>query len=318
MRPGAIRDRGRRLRIALVNTMPDAAVFDTQHQFVKLIEAGIGDFDVALQLTTLDGLARSDELRREMAEFYAPAVALRASSPDAVIFTGAEPRAAELDAEPYWRELTDLFDWTRGRSFATLASCLAAHALVLHFDGVRRRRRSSKASGLFATELAGSHPLTDGLSAGSVPHSRWNDLDEADLVARGYIVLTRSPDVGVDMFAKDVGHLALFFQGHPEYDGDTLAREYRRDVRRAFAFGGAAPAPPAGYFSPEVEARLRAHVKAALAGGDTLSLPSEARTGPEAVWRRRLGVVIANWLTVIAARKSAARGPTLARARWGG
>ena len=44
-------------------------------------------------------------------------------APDAVIFTGAEPRAAELDQEPYWRELTDLFDAAQALTFATLASC---------------------------------------------------------------------------------------------------------------------------------------------------------------------------------------------------
>ena len=71
--------------------------------------------------------------------------------------TGAEPRAAELNDEPYWGELTRLFDTAREHAFATLASCLAAHALVLHRDKVRRRREARKWSGLYATDVVAEH-----------------------------------------------------------------------------------------------------------------------------------------------------------------
>ena len=77
------------------------------------------------------------------------------------------------------------------------------------------------------------HPLTAGAPPRFiVPHSRWNGLSEEDLVARGYSVLTRIAGVGVDTFVKEENSLFVFFQGHPEYDSDTLLREYRRDVGR--------------------------------------------------------------------------------------
>ena len=318
MRRGTIGDRGRRLSVALVNNMPDAAVLATQRQFVRLLEAGAETFDVTLGLTTLRTVARTPELKREMAELYRSPADLALAAPDAIIVTGAEPRAAELDEEPYWRELVALFDFARARTFATLASCLAAHALVLHRDEARRVRSPLKWSGLYLTEVVAAHPLTEGLSAGVTPHSRWNGLDEQELEAKGYIVLTRSPQAGVDMFARDDGHLALFFQGHPEYDGDTLAREFRRDVMRAVHEGGNPPEPPAGFYPPEVETRLRAQVAGMLAGAETPHLPAEAMVGPEASWRRRGGVVISNWLTAIAARKAAAKAEIFSRARWGG
>jgi homoserine O-succinyltransferase len=150
------------------------------------------------------------------------------------------------------------------------------------------------------------------------PHSRWNGLDEQELAAKGYVVLTRSPETGVDMFARDDEHLALFFHGHPEYDGDSLAREYRRDVMRAVHEGAKPPEPPAGYYPPEVEARLRSTVAGMLAGTESPHLPAEAMVGPEASWRRRGGVVIGNWLTAIAARKAAANSQGVSRVRWGG
>ncbi len=317
LRRGAVADRGRRLRVELVNNMPDSAVMATQRQFIRLLEEGAGSFEVSLGLMTLSSVERSAEARREMAALYRSPVGFSAAPPDAIIVTGAEPRAAELDQEPYWRELTTLFDAARARAHATLASCLAAHALALHRDRVRRRPSLVKWSGIYRTEIVSSHPLARGLEPGFTPHSRWNGLDEAELVAKGYLMLTRAGEAGVDMFIKDEDHLALFFQGHPEYDSDSLAREYRRDVLRALS-GAPLPAPPAHYYDPETERRLRAHVAGMIAGREAPTMPPYAMIGPAPEWRARGARAIGNWLTAIAARKLAANGPTFSRARFGG
>ena len=135
--------------------------------------------------------------------------------------------------EPYWRELTALFDWAEARTFSTVLSCLAAHASVLHRDGIVRRRLAAKCSGVFATQVVGQHEIVEGFGSTSfTPHSRWNGLDEDELAAKGYLTLTRSDRAGVDIFVKEAGSLQVFLQGHPEYDADTLAREYRRDLLR--------------------------------------------------------------------------------------
>jgi homoserine O-succinyltransferase len=318
VRRGVIQDRGRRLRIELVNNMPDAAVYSTQRQFIRLLEAGAAEaFDVTLGFMTLASVERSDEAKRDMAGLYRPASELAAQAPDAVIVTGAEPRASELSDEPYWGELTNLFAASRAGAHATLASCLAAHALTLYLDGVRRHRSLRKWSGLYPTGIVAAHPLTNGLSAGLMPHSRWNGLEEGELAAKGYVVLTRAGEAGVDMFAKDDGHLTLFFQGHPEYDSDTLAREYRRDVGRALS-GAPAPNPPANYYSAETENRLRAHVAGMIAGTEAPHLPQYAMAGPPASWRARGAKVVGNWLNAVAAKKNAANGATFLRARSGG
>ena len=56
---------------------------------------------------------------------------------------------------------------------------------------------------------------------------------------------------------KTAPSLFVFFQGHPEYAGDSLGREFRRDVERYFA-GTAPQFPdlPQGYFDDEAARRL--------------------------------------------------------------
>jgi homoserine O-succinyltransferase len=314
LRRGVIHDRGRRLRLELVNNMPDSAVMATQRQFIRLLEEAARDYEVTLGFVTLSTVERSQDARREMAELYRIG---EFHAADAVIVTGAEPRAPELDQEPYWDELTALFDAVHTHAHATLASCLSAHALVWHRDGVRRRRYGRKWSGLYPTEIVTDHPLTAGLEAGPAPHSRWNGLEEADLVSKGYMILTRAGAAGVDMFAKDDGHLTLCLQGHPEYESDTLAREFRRDLGRALN-GAAAAHIPDNYYDADAESRLARHIVGMFAGTEAPNLPAYALKGPEASWRRRGAQVVANWLGQVAARKTAASGPTFRRARWGG
>ena len=65
---------------------------------------------------------------------------------DALIVTGAEPRAANLRDEPFWDELGFVLDWAAENTISSLLSCLAAHAEVLRSDGVTRRPLAEKAA----------------------------------------------------------------------------------------------------------------------------------------------------------------------------
>ena len=56
---------------------------------------------------------------------------------------------------------------------------------------------------------------------------------------------------------KERKSLFIFSQGHPEYDPSTIAREYRRDVRRYLSGeGNAYPVLPKNYFSAADIVRL--------------------------------------------------------------
>ncbi len=247
------------LVIGLVNNMPSAEFGTTEAQFCKILSAALPHgVEVRLRLFALSDVPRRESSRRGLLEHYEDVSRLEHGQLDGMIVSGMEPRAADLSDEPYWPALTRLVDWAEDHTNSTIWSCLAAHAAVLHLDGVKRQPFARKLSGVFDSVTTAAHPILVGVPRlCPAPHSRYNGLSEAELVAHGYEILTSSPATGPDMFAKRGRSLFLFMQGHPEYDVGALLREYRRDVGRFV--GGRTdryPEIPQGYFDPLTVASL--------------------------------------------------------------
>jgi homoserine O-succinyltransferase len=297
------------ITIGLINNMPDPALKATERQFMKLLQAAAGPRRIRFQCFSLPSVRRSPEARWHVESEYSEIRDLKRQKLDGLIVTGAEPVAPVLDREPFWRDLTDLIDWARTNTRSTIWSCLAAHAAVLHLDGIARRPLPAKCHGIFDCEPAGRDRLTRAVSAPlKVSHSRLNEVAEADLVAGGYQVLTRSAQAGVDVFVKQYDSRFVFFQGHPEYDALSLQREYLRDVGRYLAREREAyPALPVSYFDAASEERLHRFEKRArharhpaLAGElPALDLRPDIAAGSAAA------ALFGNWLDFLAEAASA-------------
>ena len=255
------------LSLALINNMPDAALEDTEIQFFELLDTASGDVPVFLKLYSLTGIPRTDRGERHLNSFYWGMDDLWNNRFDGLIMTGTEPRRPELREEPYWPVLTQVLDWAERNTASTVLSCLAAHAGVLHSDGIRRRALADKQFGVFDFAKNSDHQLTAGTSETvRFPHSRWNEVRGDELTAAGYQVLTESADGGVDSFVrKKKRSLFVHFQGHPEYGGQTLLKEYRRDIKR-FLRGEREtyPTMPRGYFGQEATSLLNAFREIAM------------------------------------------------------
>lgn len=295
------------IHVGLVNNMPDAAMRATELQFARLLKEAAGPLDVRLRLFSLGGIARGEQARSRMDGFYDDAGFLQAASIDALIITGAEPKTDDLRDEPYWPELAHIIDWAEIGTISTLFSCLAAHAAVLHLDGIARRPLGKKLSGVFEARRVEDDPLFFNMAPViHVPHSRRNGIADSDLSAKGYRVLSRLSDGGADIFTREPpGHSRfVFLQGHPEYDVGTLGREYLRDTGR-FLRGEipAAPALPEGYFDRATENRLTDLAVADEAGlADLTAIVTGAL--PRQAWRHHTVRLFSNWLTLVAAAKA--------------
>jgi homoserine O-succinyltransferase len=246
------------LTIGLINNMPDSALKATERQFMRLLEAAAASRRVHLRCFALPSVARSPSAKSHIDKDYSDIDDLSGMHIDGFIVTGAEPIAPGLPSERYWRELTEIIDWASDHTRSTIFSCLAAHAAVLHLDGIERHRLAQKCSGLYDCVKVTDDWLTLGLpSSLKVAHSRLNELSEKDLVTNGYQILTRSHVAGVDIFARQLQSRFIFFQGHPEYDASSLQREYMRDLAR-FLNGERDdyPAIPQNYFDDVTVERL--------------------------------------------------------------
>jgi homoserine O-succinyltransferase len=298
----------RYMDIGLINNMPDAALDATEQQFRSLLTAAADGLDVRLTLYTLPEVPRTDFGRRQVSR-YAPLTSLWTTHHDGLIVTGTEPRAADLRDEPFWGSLTRVLEWAENHTYSTILSCLAAHAGILHLDGIARRPLDDKRFGVFECVRVADHPLTAATPARlQMPHSRWNEIPEQALLACGYRVLTRSADAGVDAFVKQRNSLFVFFQGHPEYDAVTLLLEYRRDIGRYLrGERDTYPLMPQGYFDDQTVSALIALQERALSDrreellADFPTAVAVAKVSN--TWRATGESLYRNWLRFISTEK---------------
>jgi len=301
------------LTIGLINNMPDAALEATEAQFSTLIGSAAGDIPVRLVLYSLPNIPRSESAQQHLNKFYFKIDELWNNQCDALIITGTEPRHTNLREEEYWPVLTDVFDWAGSNTLSTVVSCLAAHAAVLYNDGVERNRLSDKRFGVFGFERTRDHALTQRTAETiRIPHSRWNEVREEDLVSCGYAVLAKSAEAGVDMFVKECKQsLFVHFQGHPEYSARTLLREYRRDIGRFLRQErDTYPSMPHGYFDFD-GCRLAEEfqqVASSRRNEEFLSsFPDDVLASSlQNTWQPSATRVYRNWLQYVLSRKAAA------------
>jgi homoserine O-succinyltransferase len=299
------------LDIGLINNMPDAALISTERQLFDLLGAAAEGLVVRLHFYTVETTPRSEWGRDYVRRYYRGTVDLLNGSLDGIIVTGTEPRAASLTEEPYWPTFVQLVDWARENTASSVYSCLAVHGAVLHMDGVERHALPAKCIGVFAQNKARTHPLMHNVPASfRIPHARWNEVQEGKLASCGYSVLSKSAEAGVDCFVKQQKKsLFVYFQGHPEYDTQSLLGEYRRDMGR-FLRGESEVCPtiPRGYFGTEAEEILTAFRRKALSDRCPeffASFPADqAAKDLRNAWRQPARRIYRNWLLYMASQRA--------------
>jgi len=299
------------IRIALINNMPDPALEDTELQFFDLLDAASDDVPVVVKLYSLTGVPRTERGMRRLNSFYYGLDDLWDNPVDALIMTGTEPQQPSLRQEPYWGNLASVLDWAERHTISTVLSCLAAHASVLHGDGIERNRLGDKRFGVFEFPTHGGHPLGRNM-AGTIrfPHSRWNEVRADALQSCGYTILTQSAESGVDCFVKmKKQSLFVHFQGHPEYQAHTLFKEYRRDIKRYLRRERETyPTAPIGYFGDEATNRLTDFRQKAMANRSEDAMEAFPETfltsSLQNGWRASAVNVYKNWLGMVSEKKS--------------
>ena len=182
-----------------------------------------------------------------MLQFYRRLPDVRDEFFDGLIVTGAPVETIDFEKVDYWSELTEIIDWSSSHVVRRLGTCWGAQALLYHLHGVDKFELPEKLFGVFDHALDPGRQRV-GLLAGftdrfPMPVSRYTGNREEDIAAAPNLsVLARSPESGVALVLDDRTK-DVFVLNHLEYDADTLANEYARDLK-----AGLGTKLPAHYF----------------------------------------------------------------------
>lgn len=231
----------RPLRIGLLNLMPLKIITETQ--ILRCLSNTPIQIEVDLIQTETYHSKNTPE--DHLLTFYKTFDDIRDQKYDGFIITGAPVETMPFEEVEYWKELTEIMDWTKTHVHSTLHICWGAQAGLYYHYGIPKYMLPEKMSGIFKHHvLRPKEPLLRGFDdIFCAPHSRHTEVRAADIRKDERLtILAESHEAGVHIVEAMNGH-QIFVLGHGEYDADTLKKEYERDLAK-----GMNPEVPRHYF----------------------------------------------------------------------
>ena len=217
----------RPLEIVLLNLMPTKIVTETQLSRVL----GNTPLQVHLELMMLSTHKAKNTPEEHLLAFYKTFDELKDRKFDGMVITGAPVENMPFEKVNYWKELTEIMEWSKDHVHSTFHICWGAQAGLYYHYGIQKYPLPEKMFGVFKHKADYKHAI---LLRGFddefwAPHSRHTTIRREDIEATpGLKILASSDEAGVYIVMNKEGR-QIFVTGHSEYDPDTLEREYLRD-----------------------------------------------------------------------------------------
>lgn len=218
----------RPLRVIILNIMPKK--IETESQLLRLLSNTPLQVDVEL-LQMASHVSRNTS-QGHLEAFYKTFDEIKNNRYDGMIITGAPVELLEYEAVDYWDEITKIMEWSKTHVFSTLYICWGAQAGLYYHFGIPKYPLEQKMFGVFPhrAEVSNCQLLRGFDDIFYVPHSRNTEIRREDIERIPQLEILTSSDIsGVHIVANKNGR-QYFITGHSEYDRDTLANEYRRDL----------------------------------------------------------------------------------------
>jgi len=231
----------RPLNLLILNLMPTKIVTETQ--LLRKLSNTPLQIQVELLQTASHQSQNTDE--DHLASFYTTFENVKDRNFDGLIITGAPVENLEFSEVDYWPELCQIMEWSKSHVHSTLHICWGAQAGLYYHYGIQKRTLDQKLFGVFDHQvLKPSSPLFRGFDdLFSAPNSRYTEVWESDIANVPELELMAKGEESGVFAVKTTDSRQFFILGHPEYDPDTLAREYFRDVDKGLQIQ-----VPANYF----------------------------------------------------------------------
>ena len=218
----------RPLEILLLNLMPTK--IDTETQLSRLL----GNTPLQVELTLLH--TKTHESKNTSPEhllaFYKVFDEVKHKNFDGLIITGAPVEKLSFEEVEYWEELCEIMEWSKTHVHSTFHICWGAQAGLYYHYGIPKYALDGKMFGVFEHTVANrKNMLFRGFDdIFFVPHSRHTEIRAEDIEKCPSLeILSMSERAGVYAVASRDGR-QIFITGHSEYDPETLAKEYFRDL----------------------------------------------------------------------------------------
>ena len=218
----------RPLKILLLNLMPKK--IETETQLSRLL--GNSPLQVDLELIHTKSHISKNTSAEHLFTFYKTFDDVKDKTFDGMIITGAPVENMEFEEVEYWEELCEIMEWTKTNVHSTFHICWGAQAGLYYHYGIKKYPLEKKMFGIFEHKVDYKKSI---LFRGFdevflVPHSRHTTVLAEDIKKfKDLRILSTSPEAGVYAVSTKKGK-QIFITGHSEYDRDTLANEYFRDL----------------------------------------------------------------------------------------
>lgn len=220
----------RPLKIIILNLMPTKIATETQ--LMRLLGNSPLQVDVELLQMASHKSKNTDE--EHLTKFYKTLDEIRDEKFDGMIVTGAPVELLDFEEVDYWDELCEVFRWARKHVYSTMYICWGAQAGLYFNYGIKKHTLPKKLFGIYNHMILNpKHPLMRGFDDYFlVPHSRYTGVESSEIEAVPQLeILATSKKAGVAIICSKNGR-EFYLLGHCEYDYDTLAKEYYRDVEK--------------------------------------------------------------------------------------
>ena len=218
----------RPLRLVILNLMPTKITTETQ----LLRKLSNTPLQINVDLLQVVSHEAKNISEKHLESFYCTFNDIKCNRYDGMIITGAPVENLNFEDVDYWDELCQIMEWSKKNVHCTLHICWGAQAGLYYHYGLQKRQLPQKLFGVFEHNvLKPNSPFFRGFDdMFFAPHSRWTEILEEDILTVSSLeLLSTSPSAGV-FAVKSEDNRQFFIMGHPEYDPDTLSKEYFRDI----------------------------------------------------------------------------------------
>ena len=264
----------RPLKIIILNLMPTK--LETETQLLRLLSNSPLQVDVEfLQVATHQAKNVS---KSHMDKFYQTFDQIQNNRYDGMIITGAPVEHLEFEEVDYWDELCQIMEWSKKNVYSVWHICWGAQAALYYHYGIKKYKLDKKLFGVFPHySLDDTHPLMRGTDdVYYAPHSRHTEIRRQEIAqVKDLQIISYSDEAGVHIIS-DMDCRQFFVTGHSEYDRDTLAKEYYRDLEKGLDIE-----KPVNYFPND-----------------------DDKLVPKMNWRTTANLFINNWLNYFVYQKT--------------